>query len=249
MSSDQHLDHILRDWPFEPDALCVRLLKGDDGRDVIQLRVDLGILQLETTGRPDGMRPEGQSTLLDLLSRREAEEPELELDEETCVEIDREFVQFYHRRVAWLRLQRFDLAVRDADHTLALMDFCREHSPCEEWSLQHEQHRAFVLFHRSQAAALHAVEKQEPTKAIEEINEGLEFIQESFVDMGWEEQFEEDELVKRLINLRESLKSDFSIEKSLTEQLAEAVELEQYELAARLRDEMARQEEEAKADI
>lgn len=242
MNSDQHLDHMLNDWPFEPEALGVRLIKGADGRDVIQLRVDLGILQLETSGRPDGMRPEGHPTLLDMLIQREAEEPEFVMDEPTCVEIDREFVQFYHRRVAWLRLQRFGRAVRDADHTLSLMDFCREHSPCEEWTMQHEQQRAFVVFHRSQAAALRAVEAQKPEEAIAAINDGLELIQDNFEEMGWEDQYESDELVERLVHLRESLRSDFSIEKSLQEQLAEAVEAEQYELAAQLRDEMARRE-------
>ncbi|MEM7474878.1 MAG: UvrB/UvrC motif-containing protein [Planctomycetota bacterium] len=241
MSSNPHLDHILKDWPFEPDGLCVRLVKGADGRDLIQLRVDLGILQLETEGRPDGLRPEGQTTLLELLSKREMDEPELELDDETCMEIDREFVQFYHRRVAWLRLQRFELAVRDAEHTLSLMDFCREHSPCEDWSFQHEQHRAFVLFHRSQAAALYAIEKQQPKVAIAAIDSGLSLIEENFIDLGWQDQFESDELVERLIHLRESLKSDFEVEKSLQEKLAEAVEHEEYERAAELRDEMARQ--------
>jgi hypothetical protein len=239
MSSD-HLDDFLQQWPYEPEALCVRLLKGSDGRDIIQLRVDMGILQLETSGRPDGWRPEGYPTLLDLLCRQEAENPDFELDEETCLEIDREFVQFYHRRVAWLRLQRFERAVRDADHTLALMDFCREHSPCEEWTFQHEQHRAFVIFHRTQAAALLAIEEQVPENAVEAINDGLELIEENFADMGWEEQFESDELVERLMELRESLRNDFSIEKTLTEQLADAVATEQYELAARLRDQMSK---------
>jgi hypothetical protein len=240
MSSD-HLDELLENWPFDPESLCVRLLRGADGRDIIQLRVDLGILQLETTGRPDGMRPEGYPTLLDWLCKQEAEEPDFELDEATCIEIDREFVQFYHRRVAWLRLQRFHLAVRDADHTLALMDFCRDHSPCEEWTLQHEQHRAFVIFHRSQAAALQAIEEQLPEEAIVAINEGLALIEDNFEDMGWEDQYESDELVERLCDLRESLRNDFAIEKSLKDQLAEAVESEQYELAAQLRDEMAKQ--------
>ena len=58
--------------------------------------------------------------------------------------------------------------------------------------------------------------------------------------MGWEDDFESDELVQRLTHMRDSLRSEFSIQKSLREQLAEAVELEQYELAARLRDEMSR---------
>ena len=42
-----------------------------------------------------------------------------------CAESDREFIQFYHRRVAWLALRRHDQAIQDADHTLALMDFVR----------------------------------------------------------------------------------------------------------------------------
>ena len=125
------------------------------------------------------------------------------------------------------------------------MDFCREHSPGEDWSFQHEQHRAFVLFHRSQAAALSAIERQEPDMAVAAIDSGLEQIEENFIELGWQDQFESDELVERLVHLRESLKSDFQIEKSLQQQLAEAVELEQYELAAKLRDEMARQEENA----
>ena len=28
------------------------MIKGKDDRDVLQMRVDMGILQLETTGRP-----------------------------------------------------------------------------------------------------------------------------------------------------------------------------------------------------
>ncbi len=239
--NDEHLDHQLKRWKFDPESNCVRLLKGADGRDVIQMRVDLGILQLETTGRPDGARPEGFPTLLDSLLHAETESPDFELDEETCMEIDREFVQFYHRRVAWLRLQRFDKAVRDANHTLALMDFCQEHSPCEEWTLQHEQHRAFVIFHKTQAAALGAIEEQSPQGALQAIDEGLERIEENFEDLGWEDDFESDELVQRLMHLRTSLQSEFSIEKSLHEQLAEAVELEQYELAARLRDQLSRE--------
>ncbi len=240
MRSDEHLDHLLKDWRFDPESLCVRLLKGADGRDIIQMRIDLGVLQLETEGRPDGLKPNGFLSLHDLLCDREAKSPDFELDEDTCVEIDREFVQFYHRRVAWLRLHRFTSAVQDAEHTLALMDFCRDHSPCEEWTLQHEQHRAFVVFHRSQASALHAIEEGRPEDAIGHINDGLDSIRESFEDLGWEDLYDSDELVARLIELRESLREDFSIGKSLDEQLNDAVESEQYELAAQIRDELAR---------
>ncbi len=48
------------------------------------------------------------------------------LSEEQCAEADREFVQFYQRRLCWLALREFSHAVADADHTtLAFMDFSR----------------------------------------------------------------------------------------------------------------------------
>jgi hypothetical protein len=167
----------------------------------------------------------------------------LELDDDLCDEIDREFVQFYHRRIAWLKLQKFTSAISDADHTLALMDFCKEHSPDEEWTLQHEQHRAFVLFHRTQAAALVAIENKDFEQALHVIDAGLSQMRQSFDELGWEEHFDSDELVQRLQELRESLAKDASnLPKSLQQQLEEAVRAEQYELAAILRDQLAKQQ-------
>jgi hypothetical protein len=243
MNPGKHLDFLLQQWPYDSDYQCVRLVKGCDGRDVIQIRLDLGILQLETSGRPDGWKPEGYETMLDLLADQEQVDPDFELDEDTCLEIDREFAQFYQRRVAWLRMQHFHRAIADADHTLALMDFCRDHSPDEQWTVCHEQHRAFVVFHRTQAAAMAAIEQENAEAAIEHVNEGLILMRECFEEMGWEDQFEEDELVCRLTELRDSLREEFAIGKSLSERLAEAVATEQYELAAQLRDELTRRSE------
>jgi hypothetical protein len=64
MGSSKGLDELLREWKFDPHSLSVRLVKGSDGRDVIQMRVDLGVLQMETQGRPDGDMVEGHPTYL-----------------------------------------------------------------------------------------------------------------------------------------------------------------------------------------
>ena len=63
----EHLDDHLKNWPFDPSGISVRLVQGQDKREVIQMRVDMGILQLETTGRPDGTSPEGFETYHDYL--------------------------------------------------------------------------------------------------------------------------------------------------------------------------------------
>jgi hypothetical protein len=115
-------------------------------------------------------------------------------------------------------------------------------SPDEEWSGSHEQYRPFVLFHRTQAEALGELEENTAEEAVQAINVGLEKIREFFVKHDAEDHFDEDELVVRLIELRESLRSEYAVGQTLKEQLADAVAQEQYELAARLRDELTRRD-------
>ncbi|QDT12165.1 UvrB/UvrC motif-containing protein [Planctomycetes bacterium K23_9] len=242
MKRTMHLDDILSDWDFNPSTLNVRLTKGKDGRDVIQMRVDLGIMQLETTGRPDGQPIEECETYLEYLQNQVLGEPDFRVTEEQCNEIDREFMQFYHRRICWLRLQYYHRAVMDADHTLLLMDLCEKVSDDEEWNGTHEQYRPFVLFHRTQASALGALEENSGEEAVQEINLGLETMRKFFSKHEAEEHFESDELVVRLSELRESLRNEYEVGQTLKERLTEAVEQEQYELAAQLRDELTRRE-------
>ncbi len=130
----------------------------------------------------------------------------------------------------------------DADHTLELMDFVAAHSPNEDWTASHERYRPFVYFHRTQARALAVLEKSGPEAAIEEINQGLEEMRKIFVHAEAEEQFESDELVNQLGELKESLRKEYQVGQTLAEQLAEAVAAQEYERAARLRDEMARRQ-------
>ncbi len=162
------------------------------------------------------------------------------MTEEECDEADREFVQYYHRRICWLALRDFSLAMSDAQHTLKLMDFCREHSPDEQWTMSHEQYRPFVMFHRTQAAALAALGDKGAEAAVEELNKGLDEIKQVFVDYEAEEEFDDDELVSRLMELRESLRQHFHVGRTLQEQLSDAVAGEKYELAAQIRDELNR---------
>ncbi len=237
---DLTIDRILDNWNFNTGVVTTRHLKHE-GREVIQLRIDMGLLQMETSGRPDGQTPHDCQSILHWIQTLETEdlnEP-FRLDFNQCMEVDREFAQFYHRRICWMQLKEFARAVGDADHTLALMDACLRHSPNQDWSYSHEQHRPFVIFHRTQSLALQRVSEGENAEmAIEEINAGLKMIADFYDTYEIEEDFNDDELVKRLVDIREDLRNRFEVGKTLEEQLAEAVETEQFELAARLRDEL-----------
>jgi hypothetical protein len=233
------IDRLLNEWQYKPGEVSARLVKAADGRQVLQMRVEMGVLQMEIDHRPDGQRPGGANTLFDYLSKMALHEGEaFELTPEQCTAADREFLQFYHRRICWLALRDFPRAIRDADHSLRFMDFVRAHSPDEQWTLSHEQYRPFVMFHRTQAAALNALEADGPESAIDQINSGLDQFREVFREYAAEEQFEDDELVERLCDLRDHLRKHYQVQPTLTERLAEAVLHEKYELAAKLRDEL-----------
>lgn len=241
MPEFQDLDHVLRKWPYQPGVIGARLVTARNGRQVLQMRLEMGLLQMEIGGRPDGQTPQGSETYLDYLIQQSfgEDEPFL-LSEDQRFEVDREFLQFYQRRICFLALREFSRAVKDADHTLALMDFAAAHSPDPQWTLSHERYRPFVHFHRTQAVAMAELQRSGPEGAIEEINRGLERIREVFAAVDAEEQFDQHELVSQLNEMKETLRTEYDVGQTLAEQLADAVASEEYERAARLRDEITR---------
>src|ERR671921_2492185 len=56
---------VLKGWDYESGTINVRKINGIDGTPKLQMRLDLGLLQMEMSGRPDGARPHGYESLLD----------------------------------------------------------------------------------------------------------------------------------------------------------------------------------------
>ena len=113
---------VLSRWPFDEDAgLQVRRIDGADGRQKIQIRIDLGIMQMEAEGRPDGYSPFGYRSLL-AHHRAQAEEHRrrhgwyegYELDADACADLRQEALQYYHRRIAFMALQDYEAAMDES---------------------------------------------------------------------------------------------------------------------------------------
>ena len=68
------LDDVIQGWPYDPEPgeHLAREVRARDGRMVLQVRIELGVLQLEVGGRPDGLRPHGFMTYLDYLRHHAA---------------------------------------------------------------------------------------------------------------------------------------------------------------------------------
>ncbi len=243
------IDEALQGWPYEPEPreVVAREVRARDGRMVLQIRIELGIMQLEVDGRPDGVRPHNFATYLDYLRHRAAarglapggKAPSWTMEQVHCMEADREFVQFYHRRVAWLALQRYDKALRDADHTLALMDFVARHAPTPEYIASHERFRGLVLFHRTQALAALGLERRKPEESIDSVHDGIAKLSAHGETWSVDHEGEElvnESLIEQLKVLETEIRKNFAVSKTLKEQLDEAVAIEDYERAARIRD-------------
>lgn len=245
MSAD--ITPILNQWPYEPGKINVRLIDGDDGEPRIQLRLDLGVLQMRTSGRPDGQRPHGFESLLEYHESRLDEHADekgsasgFALSEEDCRELREEAVQYYHRYVCLMVLEDYDGVVRDTTRNLRLLDFCSRHAANEGDRHILEQFRPYITMMRARALASQALSDNEPKAALHAIDEGLAALHQYFQEQGEVETFEQAAEVQILKGMRDALtpKLPVSQQAELRQRLESALKQENYELAAILRDEL-----------
>jgi hypothetical protein len=236
---------ILSGWDHDPDDYQVRIVTGIDGRDKLQRRIDLGLIQMELTGRPDGERPNGFESLLDFHESRvqEAASPDdYRIDTDECADLLREGMQYYHRYFAAYHLRRFDLVARDTTRNLRLFAFAVKHAGDRSDKVQFDRYRPYVTMMRARALSNQAMDRNDHAAALKAIDEGIEgirvFLREYDQD---EDQFQCRELAK-LLKIRREIESNRPIGplERLEQQLALSVSLEDYEEAARLRDQIGR---------
>src|ERR1700719_3874357 len=174
------LNTILKDWPHETGTIKVRKVAGLDGKEKLQLRIDLGVLQMELTGRPDGVRPHNCESLLSYhqlkAAHAMAQGETYDLNAEQCAELQQEGIQYYHRYLSLFQINDFAGVVRDTQRNLDLFDFVAEHTDRDElaWTLQ--QFRPYVLMMNTRAKASIFLAQGKFPNAIAEIERGREAI-------------------------------------------------------------------------
>src|SRR5690606_22569357 len=175
----------------DPDRFSVRIVQGDDGRDKIQVRLDLGLLQMEIDGRPDGQRPEGQDSWFDVFrARQEAHDTanpdgaSFQLSSQDCQLLLREGVQYYHRYLSFWHLQRYELCARDTSRNLRLFAFVKEFAGKDQDRLMFDQYRPYVTMMLTKAVAPPVVELRQHDAAIQVIDAGISSIRSFLAEYG-----------------------------------------------------------------
>ena len=244
---DLDISHILKEWPYKPGQVTARRIRGRDEREKIQLRLDLGVLQMDASGRPDGERPHGRESLLAWheyrLQRHTEEHGEAEgfgLDEADCEMLRAEGVMYYHRYLAEFVLGEYATVERDTMRNLRLMDFCKQHAREESDRFILEQYRPYVLMMCTRARAHVSLDANRPKAALGVVRKGVEQIEAFHESFGVRAASAESSEIAVLRALEKEIESKIPVDplQKLRDQLAEAVAAEQYERAAELRDQI-----------
>ena len=243
---DFDISHLLDAWEYQPGQVVVRKFKAQDGKEKLQLRVDLGLLQMNTEGRPDGKRPFGHPSLLEYYRARlykyvaahEGSDEGFKLKAEDCAKLQLEALQYHHRYICLLQLEDHSAVIRDAERNLGVFDFVSKHAEHEElaWSLQ--QFRPQLLMVLTRARGAEALKVNDYTMGIQHVEEGLEQIRAYYREHGRSDVAETSPEVQSLESWLEEIRAQrpLSRREQLERALQEAVNREDYEKAAQMRD-------------
>ena len=236
---------LLKGWDFEPGEIKVRKITGNDGKEKIQLRVDLGVLQMDLDGRPDGKRPYGKESLLDhykdMAARWQAEHGSDEgfrLNEEDCAALQQEAIQYNHRYLSLFQLEDWDRVIRDTDRNLKVLDLTQRYAENDDLRWGFLQFRPYLLMMRTRATGERHLANHEFDLCIKNIEWGMERIREFFRGQGNPEAEQNSVELKTLGQWLKQVQGQRPLTKreKLQKELADAIAREQYERAAKLRD-------------
>ncbi len=238
MSTD--LRRILEGWDYEPGRVSARRIVGDDGRPYIQLRLDLGVLQMETTGRPDGRRPHGKASLLQYHQQRERTGAGggCRLTAAECEELQKEAVQYYNRHLAMAAMDDADGVWRDSGHVLEILRLLCRRSGDERAAWPFLQLFPHVRLVHAQAEARRLAKRGETAAAEAELETAMEEIR-AFAEAH---DLPADESMDGGHHLLEELRAGLTAvdradpRAEMEAQLRRAIEEEDFERAAAIRD-------------
>lgn len=241
MSHD--LTDILAEWPYEPEN-TIRIITAKDGREVMQLRLPLGVEQYELTGRPDGRRPMEKESFLDQVESEVARyidehgtDVGYHVGHENATELHNEGLLFYYRYLLLFQINDYGRVVADTEHNLRLCRLLERYCQDEEDRNAVLQFRPYIIRMNAVARAMSMLHGELPGSpsaiiedAIEQIN-GLEEIESPAFQL---EKVRSVNYLKSTLKQVEEAPADEA--EQLRRELEKAVKDENYERAAQLRD-------------
>lgn len=231
-------------WPYDPES-PYRVICGKDGRPKLQVRTPLGLLQFDLDGRPDGLRPSGAESLLDLWESRLAAycvrhhtESGFSIPSGACADLCNEASLYYERYMSFFRTGDFERAARDTGRNLRCLDLLARYAEDQEIRLGVERYRANILQINRASLAMLAVRRGQYDVALKEIDRGIRAVR----GITSPDTPQLVRIRKRAVAFLKRLGKEIRLQRPVTrseelqKSLHEAVATEDYERAAQLRD-------------
>jgi hypothetical protein len=242
------ISNSLAGWNYQPGEVNVRLIRGDDGRQKIQLRLDLGLLQMETTGRPDGKRPHNCASELNyqlnrkrIFERKHESAARFQLSHADVRALRDETGMYYHRYVSFFVLGNYKAVIRDTQHNLDALDLCKSsaRNPHDRQALEH--HRPHALMMQGRARACAALKQGYLGSALAFLRGALKQIEQCLSQDGRHPvDLKLSAEARILMHLIQDVKRQLPTDprEELQQLLSKALENENFEEAAALRDQI-----------
>ncbi|MFI5381600.1 MAG: UvrB/UvrC motif-containing protein [Tepidisphaerales bacterium] len=245
------ISSMLQGWDYEPGTINVRKIIGSDGLPKLQMRLDLGLLQMETDGRPDGQRPHGFESLLEfhedrLKGHRELNGTELgfHLTPVQCQHLREESLMYHNRYLSLFVLGEYAGVARDTARNLRVLDLCGKYAIDDHDRLVLEQYRPYIIMMYTRATASIEIEQESYREAFTIVKNGLKEIKQFFFRFDQPDAYRQASEVRALKKLLGEIRTHLPPDpvRQLKKDLQRALKDERYEDAARLRDEIERLE-------
>ena len=246
MPSNDDLSDLLSQWPYDHDDY-LREIVGADGRKKLQVRFPMGVEQYELDGRPDGKQPMGFETMLDyyLHLRREATAAggpgTFHLTSADCEELRDEAMIFSYRYDLMYQRKDYERVVRDTAHNLLVFDLVTECAELVEDAESMEIYRPFALRLHYASRALVSLRRRRHEEALRLVRLGLQRLEQldESDDPKWHRERKMALVKLRRLGRRIRRAKPLSQRERLQLELKQAVDREDYEGAARIRDRIA----------
>jgi hypothetical protein len=237
------ISSILNGWEYDPEN-CIRIARIDAKRKVLQVRLAMGIEQYELDGRPDGKTPFDKESMVDYFYDKleyhkiiHSDDHGFKLTHEDFLMLQSEGLLYYYRYLVLFQMGDFDKTARDTEHNLKLCELLEKYRQDEEDKNAVLQYRPYILRMNAISNAMISLHKKLKSVAQQILKSAIDLIR-NFPDIDTPAyRLEKNRSLDYLEStLDQIMETEVSRSDKLQAELDAAVEAENYERAAELRD-------------
>ena len=239
--TDPDISDILGEWDYDPH-MNARIIAAADGCQKLQIRLRLGLIQMELDGRPDAQKPYGCESVLEYYRRQLDERDAGEgfvIDHDAWEELSAEGILFYERYAVLFQLGDYERTACDTERNLAMFDLVQEYAERPEDVAALEQYRPYLIRMNRASTAMSLLQQErleEARATIEQALRELDELDEVHTVIFEQEMHRARSMLEGMLReIGERYEKPSRLD-AVRQELERAVREERYEDAARLRD-------------